>query len=113
MISGKQLEFSERENVADEETQEFIDNEIAHAPKAPQELLERLQENHEASSPAEGRVSWAARQPRRARRPTPRHFPQEQRRVDRVWHLARRRSQLVCARRASRPATAQRKQPRR
>ena len=42
MISGKQLEFSERENVPDEETQEFIDNEIAHAPKAPQELLDRL-----------------------------------------------------------------------
>ena len=49
MISGKQLEFSERENVPDEETQEFIDNEIAHAPKAPQELLDRLHENHEAS----------------------------------------------------------------
>ena len=53
MISGKQLEFSERENVPDEETQEFIDNEIAHVPKAPQELLERLQENHEASGPAD------------------------------------------------------------
>ena len=49
MISGKQLEFSERENVPDEETQEFIDNEIAHAPTAPQELLERLQENNDAS----------------------------------------------------------------
>ena len=52
MISGKQLEFSERENVPDEETQEFIDNEIAHAPTAPQELLERLQENND-SSPAD------------------------------------------------------------
>src|SRR4029434_5057258 len=52
MMSGKQLEFYDRENVPDEETQEFIDNEIAHVPKAPQELLERLQENND-SSPAD------------------------------------------------------------
>ena len=49
MMSGKQLEFYDRENVPDEETQEFIDNEIAHAPKAPQELLDRLEENTDAS----------------------------------------------------------------
>ena len=36
MINGKQLEFYERENVPDEETQSFIDEEIEHAPKAPQ-----------------------------------------------------------------------------
>ncbi len=35
MINGKQLEFYEREDVPDEETQEFIDDEIAHVPKAP------------------------------------------------------------------------------
>lgn len=52
MMSGKQLEFYEREEVLDEETQEFIEDEIAHAPKAPQELLERLNENH-AASPAD------------------------------------------------------------
>ena len=52
MINGKQLEFYEREDVPDEETQEFIDDEIASAPKAPQELLERLHENH-SSSPAD------------------------------------------------------------
>jgi hypothetical protein len=49
MISGKQLEFYEREQVADEETQEFIDDEIAHAPQAPNELLERIKNNHSAS----------------------------------------------------------------
>ncbi len=49
MITGKQLEFYENEEVADEETQEFINDEIAHAPKAPQELLERLSESNSAS----------------------------------------------------------------
>ena len=52
MISGKQLEFYENEEVPDEETQEFIEEEIEHAPKAPQELLERIKENH-AASPAD------------------------------------------------------------
>jgi hypothetical protein len=52
MINGKQLEFYDREDVPDEATQEFIDNEIAHVPKAPQELLDRLSENH-AASPAD------------------------------------------------------------
>ena len=49
MINGKQLEFYEGESVADEATQEFINDEIAHAPKAPQELLERLKESNSAS----------------------------------------------------------------
>ncbi len=49
MINGKDLEFYERESVPDEETQAFIDEEIAHAPKAPHELLERINENHSAS----------------------------------------------------------------
>ena len=52
MITGKNLEFYEREEVPDEETQAFIDDEIAHVPKAPQELLERLSENS-AASPAD------------------------------------------------------------
>ena len=52
MINGKGLEFYQGEDVPDEETQEFIDDEIASAPTAPQELLERLQENH-AASPAD------------------------------------------------------------
>ena len=52
MINGKGLEFYQSEDVPDEETQEFIDDEIASAPTAPQELLERLQENH-AASPAD------------------------------------------------------------
>ena len=49
MINGKQLEFYERENVPDEATQEFIDDEIASAPSRPQELLDRINENHSAS----------------------------------------------------------------
>ena len=53
MIKGKGLEFYEREDVPDEATQELINDEIASVPKAPQELLERLSENHQASSPAD------------------------------------------------------------
>ena len=52
MINGKKLEFYETESVPDEETQEFIKDEIDHAPKAPQELLDRINENH-AASPAD------------------------------------------------------------
>jgi len=49
MINGKNLEFYERESVPDEETQAFINEEIAHVPKAPHELLERINQNHSAS----------------------------------------------------------------
>lgn len=52
MISGKDLEFYENEELPDEEFQEFIDEEIAHAPSAPHELAERLREHH-SSSPAD------------------------------------------------------------
>ena len=52
MINGKNLEFYERESVPDEATQEFIHDEIASAPTAPQELLERIKENP-AASPAD------------------------------------------------------------
>lgn len=52
MISGKDLEFYEKETPIDEEIQEFIEEEIAHAPKAPNELLERLREHH-STSPAD------------------------------------------------------------
>ena len=52
MINGKGLEFYQSENVPDEETQEFIDDEIASAPSAPKELLDRIQDNH-AASPAD------------------------------------------------------------
>jgi hypothetical protein len=47
-----ELEFYENEDVPDEEMQNFIDEEIANAPKAPSELLERLSE-HNSSSPAD------------------------------------------------------------
>ncbi len=52
MISGKNLEFYEREEPLDEEITEFIDDEIAHVPQAPGELAERLKEHH-SSSPAD------------------------------------------------------------
>lgn len=52
MISGKDLEFYENEEIPDEEIKELMDEEIAHAPHASSELRERLRENH-ASSPAD------------------------------------------------------------
>lgn len=52
MISGKDLEFYENEELPDEEIKEFMDEEIAHAPQAPSELVERLREHH-SSSPAD------------------------------------------------------------
>lgn len=51
-MTGKDLEFYEKEVPTDEEMQEFIDDEIAHVPQAPGELSERLDENH-AASPAD------------------------------------------------------------
>jgi Family of unknown function (DUF6335) len=52
MISGKDLEFYEKEPPPDEEIQEFMDEEIAHAPQAPNELIERLH-LHNSTSPAD------------------------------------------------------------
>lgn len=52
MISGKDLEFYEKEPLPDEEIRDFMDEEIAHAPQAPQELIERLNEHH-STSPAD------------------------------------------------------------
>ena len=52
MISGKELEFYENEEVPSEEMQQFISEEIAAAPTAPDELLDRLHEHH-SSSPAD------------------------------------------------------------
>ena len=46
------LEFYENETPVDEDMKKFIDDEIAHAPKAPGELEERLEEHH-SSSPAD------------------------------------------------------------
>lgn len=51
MISGKKLEFYENQPVPDEDIQELMDEEIEHAPQAPNELIERLQEHH-STSPA-------------------------------------------------------------
>ncbi|MDQ3320867.1 MAG: DUF6335 family protein [Acidobacteriota bacterium] len=51
-MTGKDLEFYEKETVTDEAMTEFINEEIAHAPQAPNELLDRLRE-HNSSSPAD------------------------------------------------------------
>ena len=48
-ISGKNLEFYENEPLPDEEIEAAREDEIAHVPKAPQELLERLHEHHSSS----------------------------------------------------------------
>ena len=52
MISGKNLEFYEREEPPGEEIKEFMDDEIAHVPQAPHSLTDRLM-NHHSSSPAD------------------------------------------------------------
>jgi hypothetical protein len=52
MISGKDLEFYENEPLPNEAIQDFMNEEIAHAPQAPNELLERLRE-HNSTSPAD------------------------------------------------------------
>ena len=52
MISGKDLEFYENEEPPNEEIKEFMDEEIAHVPQAPNELTERLHEHH-VTSPAD------------------------------------------------------------
>lgn len=52
MISGKDLEFYEKESFVDEEMKDFIDDEIEHVPQAPSELRERLADHH-SSSPAD------------------------------------------------------------
>ena len=51
-MRGKDLEFYEKQSPPDAEIKAFIDNEIAHVPQAPDELAERLHENH-AASPAD------------------------------------------------------------
>lgn len=51
-MPSKNLELYEDAPVADEEIRELMEDEIEHAPKAPQELEERLRQNR-ASSPAD------------------------------------------------------------
>lgn len=49
-MPDKNLEFYENESVVSQEIAELIDEEINHAPKAPNELIQRLK-NHHSSSP--------------------------------------------------------------
>ncbi len=52
MTKERDLEFYEDESIGDPSVKEFMDEEIAHTPKAPSELEERLSENT-SSSPAD------------------------------------------------------------
>lgn len=45
----KNLEFYGNESVASDEIKELMDEEIQHAPKAPNELIQRIQEHHSSS----------------------------------------------------------------
>ncbi len=49
-MTGKDLEFYENEPLTDPKITEFMNEEIAHAPQAPNELIERLKV-HNATSP--------------------------------------------------------------
>jgi hypothetical protein len=51
-MTGKPLEFYGSEQPPDEEITEFMNDEIAHVPQAPSELVQRLFEHH-SSSPAD------------------------------------------------------------
>lgn len=48
-MPNKNLEFYEDAPLPDEDIQELMRDEIEHAPKAPNELAERLRQNHAAS----------------------------------------------------------------
>ncbi|MBV9241465.1 MAG: hypothetical protein JO314_05605 [Acidobacteria bacterium] len=48
-MAGTVPEFYENENVVDEDFQQQLNEEIASTPADPEELLERLDENHETS----------------------------------------------------------------
>ncbi len=52
MITGKDLEFYADQPIADQAMDEQRKQEIGHVPAAPDELRERLDENH-AASPAD------------------------------------------------------------
>lgn len=50
-MKGKELEFYKDQPVADKDIKELMEHEIEHAPQAPHELEERLEEHH-STSPA-------------------------------------------------------------
>ncbi len=51
-MTGEDLEFNEKELSPDQAIKEMMEEEIARAPQAPNELTERLREHH-SSSPAD------------------------------------------------------------
>lgn len=50
-MSGNKLEFYENQPIPDKDIQELMEEEIQHAPQAPNELKHRLEEHH-STSPA-------------------------------------------------------------
>ena len=52
-MSSKPLEFYENERPVSEEFDAELKEEIASTPRAPQELLDRIHEQHHSSSPAD------------------------------------------------------------
>lgn len=53
-MKGKDLEFYKDQPVPDDDIKEFMEEEIAHAPQAPNELKERLREHHSTSPELSG-----------------------------------------------------------
>jgi hypothetical protein len=51
-MTGKDLEFYDKETPTNEEIRDLMEDEIAHAPQAPNELRDRLRQ-HNSSSPAD------------------------------------------------------------
>jgi hypothetical protein len=51
-MTGKDLEFYNKETPTDQEIKDLMEDEIAHVPQAPNELRDRLRE-HNSSSPAD------------------------------------------------------------
>lgn len=49
MMTGNEVEYYETENPIDSEVEEFIEDEIAHVPQAPNELAQRIAEHHSSS----------------------------------------------------------------
>ena len=53
-MKGRDLEFYQNQPVPDNDVRELMDEEIAHAPQAPGELVQRLKEHHSTSPKLSG-----------------------------------------------------------
>ncbi|NNF00349.1 MAG: hypothetical protein HKN25_15115 [Pyrinomonadaceae bacterium] len=54
IVKGKDLEFYKDQPVPDKDVKALMDDEIEHAPQAPHELEERLEEHHSTSPQLSG-----------------------------------------------------------